>query len=117
MAKFKFLIWLAYWYQQSEIFYFEWDIGNQRKNNKKHGVSTNEFESVFELKMAVPLGIQMSPIVKEERFCIVGPTNKGRMLSIVFVMRDGKVRPISCRPASQKERGLYEEISKAIKDL
>lgn len=117
MAHFKFILWLAYWYQQTEHFDFEWDIGNSSKSLKKHDVGLDEIESLFEMKMAVPLGRQVAPVVQEERLCLVGPTDTGRMLSVVFTLRDGRVRPISGRPASKKERGLYEEISKTIKNL
>ena len=78
MAQFKFLIWLAYWYQQSDSFDFEWDSGNLNKSFKKHSVDLTAVESVFELKMAVPLGRQITPVVDEERLCIVGPSANGR---------------------------------------
>ncbi|MDG0818193.1 BrnT family toxin [Bdellovibrio svalbardensis] len=117
MAQFKFLLWLAYWYQQSSGFEFEWDSGNSQKSSRKHDVGTDEIESLFELKMAVPLGRQVTPAVVEERLCIIGPSKTGRMLSVVFTLREGRVRPISGRPASRKERGLYEEISKALKNI
>ena len=117
MAHFKFIIWLAYWYQQSEIFDFEWDTGNYKKSLAKHDVSTEEIENLFKTKMAVPLGRQIIPSVDEERLCIIGPTDTGRMLSVVFTLRDGRVRPISGRPAGKKERRLYEEIDKALKNL
>ncbi|MBC7466684.1 MAG: BrnT family toxin [Bdellovibrio sp.] len=117
MAQFRFLLWLAYWYQQNEAFEFEWDIGNSQKSSKKHDVGLDEIESVFEMKMAVPLGRQVTPVVDEERLCLIGPTEMGRMLSVVFTLRDGRVRPISGRAASKKERALYEEISKTIKNL
>lgn len=117
MAQFKFLLWLAYWYQQTLTFDFEWDSGNSHKSVRKHDVRTDEIESLFEMKMAVPLGRQVRPIVTEERLCIVGPNKTGRMISVVFTLRDGRVRPISGRPASRKERSLYEEVRKAIKDL
>ena len=117
VAQFKFLLWLAYWYQQTEKFDFEWDSGNSQKSVKKHDVGLEEIEAVFEMKMAVSLGRQVTPAVDEERLCLVGPTDSGRMLSVVFTLRDGRVRPISGRTASKKERGLYEEISKTIKSL
>lgn len=117
MAHFKFLLWLAYWYQQAVTFEFDWDSGNSNKSLKKHDVGLDEIESMFEMKMAVPLGRQVTPAVVEERLCLVGPTETGRMLSVVFTLRDGRVRPISGRPASRKERGLYEEISKTLKNL
>lgn len=117
MAQFKFILWLAYWYLQTEIFEFEWDRGNSSKSSIKHGVNTNEIESVFSLKMGVPIGRQISPFVDEERLCVVGPSQEGRMLSVVFTVRDGRVRPISSRIASRKERKLYEDIRKKIENV
>lgn len=117
MAQFKFILWLAYWYLQTELFEFEWDKGNSSKNSTKHGVNTNEIESVFSLKMGVPIGRQISPAVNEERLCIVGPAQEGRMLSVVFTIRDGRVRPISARLASRKERKLYEKVRQKIESL
>ena len=117
MAQFKFILWLAYWYLQAELFEFECDKGNSSKSSIKHGVATNEIESVFSLKMAVPIGRQISPAVEEERLCLVGPSQEGRMLSVVFTIRDGRVRPISARIAGRKERSLYEDVRKKIESL
>ena len=77
MGQFQFALWLAYWYLQTEVFEFEWDSANSGKSQTKHGVSTEEVESV----------------------------------------RSGKVRPISCRAASRKERKLYDTVRKAIEGL
>jgi len=117
MAQFRFVLWLAYWYLQNDLFEFEWDRGNLRKSQDKHSVSPEEIESVFEVKLGVPLGRQVSPAVAEERLNLVGPTNEGRMISVVFTLRDGRVRPISGRDASRKERKLYEEVRKALEKL
>lgn len=117
MAQFRFIVWLAYWYLQSEKFNFEWDHGNLNKSQIKHGVGPDEVEAVFNLKMAVPLGRQVSPEVEEERLCIVGPSFEGGMISVVFTLREGRVRPISARNASRKERRLYEEVRQALEKL
>ncbi|MFL5814356.1 MAG: BrnT family toxin [Bdellovibrionia bacterium] len=117
MGQFKFVLWLAYWYFESVSFEFEWDRGNSLKSNAKHGISAREVEEVFELKAAVPLGRQVSPKVSEERLCVVGSTVSSRLVSVVFTFRNGRVRPISARPASRKERGLYEEIRKTLERI
>ena len=52
MAKFQFLLWVAYWYLQTEVFEFQWDQGNSTKSLIKHGVTIEEVESVFNLKLA-----------------------------------------------------------------
>lgn len=87
------------------------------KSSTKHGVSVDEVESIFALKMAVPIGRQVSPEVDEERLCVVGPAISGKFISVVFTLRDGRVRPISSRIASRKERRLYEEVRKALEGL
>jgi uncharacterized DUF497 family protein len=117
MAQFRFILWLAYWYLHNEKFTFEWDRGNLNKSQIKHDVGPDEVEAVFTLKLAVPLGRQVSPEVDEERLCIVGPSFDGRMLSVVFTLRDGHVRPISARNASRKERRLYEEVRQTLEKL
>jgi len=117
MAQFQFILWLAYWYLQEESFLFDWDSANSSKSQAKHGVATEEIEDLFYLRLGVPFGRQVSPEVDEERLCIVGPSTYDRMISVVFTLRDGKVRPISARPASRKERKLYEEIRKKIERI
>ncbi len=117
MGRFKFVLWLAYWYLQSESFKFEWDKGNSTKSEQKHGVAQEEVESLFELGLGVPLGRQVSPKVEEERLCMVGPSYEGRFISVVFTLREGRVRPISSRLANRKEKRLYEEIRKATQGI
>ena len=117
MGQFKFVIWLAYWYLTSDSFEFEWDSGNLSKSDTKHGVPPEEVESLFNLKSGVPIGRQVSPPVDEERLCLVGPAASGRMISVVFILREGRVRPISSRPANKKEKKLYEEIRKATQRI
>lgn len=108
MAKFRFVEWLLLWLLETSHFEFEWDGGNRVKNVSKHAVTTTEAEEVFLIGQAVPLGVQVSPEAPEERLGIVGPTSKRRILHVVFTMREGKVRPISARPANRKEREFYE---------
>ncbi len=117
MGQFKFVLWLAYWYLQSESFEFEWDSGNFTKSAKKHGVDSDEVEFVFTLRMAVPIGRQITPEVDEERLCMVGPTLAGKFISVVFTLRDGRVRPISSRPANRKEKRIYEEVRKTLEGI
>ncbi len=62
-------MWLAYWYAQQTSFEFEWDSANVSKSKQKHGVDTEEVESVFDLKLAAPLGRQVAPETSEERLC------------------------------------------------
>lgn len=89
---------------------FEWDRGNKTKSSDKHGMSIEEVEAVFRSGLALPLGIQISPPANEQRLGLIGPTLNGKLLQIAFVLREGRVRVISARPAHTKERKRYEEI-------
>ena len=109
MAKFEYIEWLLLWLLSNESPRFEWDSGNNLKSILKHGVSAAEVEEIFSLGMLLPLGIQIQPLVNEARFAVIGPTSTNRVLTVVFTLRNGKVRPISGRPAHKKERESYEE--------
>lgn len=114
MAKWEFAEWLLIWLLETSDFEFEWDHGNRTKNASKHGIFTEEVEAVFKSGLAQPLGLQIQPPVDEQRLGIVGPTFSGQLIQIVFVLREGRVRVISARPAHRKERKQYEEILRKI---
>ena len=114
MAQWEFVEWLMFWILETSYFEFEWDKGNQSKNKEKHGITIEEIEAVFRSGAALPLGIQISPAVSEQRLGVVGPTLNGKLLHVAFTLREGKVRPISSRSANPKERKQYEEILRKI---
>jgi len=114
MAQWIFAEWLLFWILETSHFEFEWDEGNSTKNAKKHGIETYEIEFVFRSGLALPLGIQLSPPVNEQRLGLVGPALNGTLVQIAFTIRDGRVRVISARIAHKKERAKYEEILRKI---
>ena len=85
---------------------FDWDSGNIEKSWIKHKVSYKQTEEVFFNK---PLRIfeDIRHSQKENRFIALGITNKNRKLYIVFTIRNQKIRIISARNQSKKERKLY----------
>jgi uncharacterized DUF497 family protein len=90
---------------------FEWDIGNDIKNYTKHGVSCLEAESVFQDKYRLDF---RDPLHSDDetRFITVGCSNRPRVLFLAWTLRKSKVRVISARPASRKERIVYEQKNK-----
>lgn len=114
MAQWEFVEWLLFWILETSSYEFEWDKGNQTKNATKHKISIDEVEAVFRSGLALPLGIQIQPPVDEQRLGLVGPTIACRLLQVAFVIREGRVRVISARPAHRKERIRYEEILRKI---
>lgn len=86
---------------------FEWDKGNIDKNWIKHNVSKSECEEAFANE---PLLCERSkPDPAKERYAAFGKTNEDRLLAIIFTIRGNKIRVISARDMSRKERRDYEE--------
>ena len=86
---------------------FEWDEGNSDKNEKKHGVTDREAEEIFFNK---PLIIGRSPKGEPEvRYAALGKTYGSRLLTVVFTVRSKRIRVISARPMSRREREFYEK--------
>jgi len=87
---------------------FEWDKGNINKNLKKHNVTDKEAEEVFGNK---PLRIfeDIKHSGEEQRFVAYGKTDSKRSLVMVFTLRKEKIRVISARNQSKKERREYEK--------
>lgn len=91
---------------------FEWDERNINKNWEKHKVKYAESEDVF-FNNPVVVEIEKSKILyHEDRKVAYGATNTGRLLFIAFTLRNDKIRIISARPMSRKERKFYEETKK-----
>lgn len=102
--------WLFDWLLNLTIFSFEWDSGNQTKSIRKHTVTCEEAEEVFEGRRLVPLGQQIEPVTAEPRFGILGETRHGRLLFLAFTIRNEKIRVISARPMNRKERSFYASL-------
>ena len=87
---------------------FDWDSANIEKNWKKHNVGQKESEEIFGNKPLIILkDVKHSQV--EDRFIAYGATNKNRKLHIVFTVRKDKIRVISARNQSKKERSFYEK--------
>ena len=85
---------------------FAWDEGNRTKNWIKHQVSTVECEEVF-FNLPLLLADDRQHSQGEKRFYVLGQTNSGRRLFISFTIRANKIRVISARDMSRKERRAY----------
>lgn len=92
---------------------FEWDSGNERKN-EKHGVTQQEAEQVF-LHQPLLLLEDSRHSGAEPRFHALGRSGDGRLLHVSFTVRGAgtKIRVISARPMHRKERVVYEKASQA----
>lgn len=89
---------------------FIWDKGNIDKNLKKHKITNKEAEEAFENSPKFIFDDEKHSI-NEKRYMIWGKTDKDKLLSIFFTMRNDQVRIISARPMHKKERRAYEKKS------
>ncbi|MBO9588737.1 BrnT family toxin [Devosia sp.] len=89
---------------------FEWDDGNTRKSADKHSVSQAEAEQMFFNQPLLTL-IDHLHSVDEIRIHALGHTDDGRSLHVTFTLRqdETKIRVISARDMSRKERAYYEQ--------
>jgi uncharacterized DUF497 family protein len=87
---------------------FEWDDQKAKKNIKKHGVAFEEASTVFgdPLSRTIPDPVHSE---EEDRFVILGESNRRRLLVVSFTDRGANIRIISARVATRRERKDYEE--------
>lgn len=86
---------------------FEWDKYNSEKIEAKHDVTPVECEQVF-LNLPVIAGNDEKHSGTENRFYVLGQTNSGRLIFLVFTLRRDKLRVISARDMNKKERKVYQ---------
>jgi uncharacterized DUF497 family protein len=91
---------------------FDWDEGNADKNWRRHAVRFSECEEVFLRTPMVALGGARHARA-EESLTALGRTALGRLLSIVFTFRGDRIRVISARDMSRKERREYSKHEEA----
>jgi uncharacterized protein len=89
---------------------FEWDPAKANKNHRKHGVSFPESTSVFGDPLAVTFP-DPDHSTFEQRFITVGLSSAGRVLIVSHADRNDRLRIISARKATGRERKRYEEDS------
>jgi len=86
---------------------FEWDRQKDIVNRRRHGVSFSEAATVFgdPLSTTAPDPDHSSA---EERYIIVGVSDRGRLLMVAHAERGARLRIISARELTSTERAQYE---------
>jgi uncharacterized DUF497 family protein len=86
---------------------FDWDQWNIQKNEDKHGISVLEAQSTFYDKNLIIFD-DIKHSTNERRYICFGHSTYNNILMLAFTIRNKKVRIISARKASKKERTIYE---------
>ena len=87
---------------------FEWDPRKARKNLTVHGVSFDEASTTFRDPLSVTIADPLHS-EHEERFVLRGQSHRNRILVVVHTERSHRIRIISARLATNRERHRYEE--------
>jgi uncharacterized protein len=83
---------------------FEWDTDKATANAAKHGVTFDEAVTVF-LDLDYLL---VRDALAPERFVAIGVSSQARVLFVVHCERGERLRIISARRATRRERETYE---------
>ena len=84
---------------------YEWDDRKARANLRDHGVDFADAVSVLEDLRALTLEDDRE--VDEDRFVTIGSDLLGRILVVVYTWREERIRLISARKATSRERRAY----------
>jgi len=87
---------------------FEWDPNKAEINLRKHGVSFAEAGTVFGDELAITVS-DPDHSDDENRYITIGWSNRRRLLIVSHTDRDDKIRIISARELTPRERKTYEE--------
>ena len=89
---------------------FAWDDRKSSENERKHGVSFEEAQSVFFDECAIEF-FDPDHSEAEDRFLLLGRSYRLRVLTVCHCVQEtGQViRIISARRATRKERNFYRE--------
>lgn len=88
---------------------FEWDKWNIDKNLLKHNVTNIEAEEIFTNSSSLKIFDDSKHSLLEKRFIAHGITYKKRKLTVIFTLRNQKIRIVSARDQNKKERRIYEK--------
>ncbi|MBI4670189.1 MAG: BrnT family toxin [Chloroflexi bacterium] len=87
---------------------FEWDSSKAAQNIKKHRISFEEAVTVLQ----DPLGwtfFDPDHSDDESRFITIGMSERRRLLFVAHTDRENRVRILSARRVTPRERKMYEE--------
>jgi len=87
---------------------FEWEPEKAAANVKRRGIAFSEAGSVLEDPLSTTFPDE-SHSEDEARFLTIGASRLGRVLVVAHTERNDKIRIISARRATRREREFYEQ--------
>lgn len=87
-----------------EDYLFEWDEAKNATNRRKHGISFEEAEAIWDDPGFVEVHVMDIP---EDRWVAIGRVGKRAYFTAAITYREGRIRIISARRSSRKEIDKY----------
>lgn len=87
---------------------FKWNEDKADRNHKKHGITFEEAATVFNDPYFIDF-YDPDHSEDEDRFIIIGMSNRQRLLIVSYTERLNSIRLISARETTRQERITYEE--------
>jgi len=87
---------------------FEWDKSKAGINLRKHRVSFDEAATVFADTLSSTFA-DPGHSLEEDHYLTIGMSDQGRVLIVSHTNRGDRLRIISARIATRRERNAYEE--------
>lgn len=84
---------------------YDWDEAKRLRNLRKHGLDFMDADLVFEASLKITVDAAHA---EDNRYADLAEVN-GRVLMLVYTLRQQTVRCISLRVASRRERKLFDE--------
>ena len=86
---------------------FEWDEAKNQANIREHGISFEMAKRIFDRPVLASPDRRKN--YGEDRYVSIGQAGYTALIVVAYTRRDGRIRLISARPASRKERQIYHE--------
>ena len=87
---------------------FTWDKKKAASNLRKHGVAFEEAATAFGDMLSLTT-FDPDHSIDQDRFILLGASNRGRLLVVAHTEQSDTIRIISARLATRGERNIYEE--------
>jgi len=87
---------------------FEWDEDKAAQNLRKHKVAFTEAATVFGDPLSATFP-DPDRSIDEDRYITIGTSDRGHVLIVSHTDRADRIRIISARKATRRERDSYEE--------
>lgn len=87
---------------------FEWDDAKATRNFAKHRVSFEEAATVFVDEWSITIH-DADHSITEDRYVTIGTSIWRRVLTVVHADREDRIRIISARKATPREKQAYEK--------